>query len=122
MRKKDNELDRRDFMKRSAGATVAATASAALLCKDTVHGAAPKDEKTAIADTLPTRVFGKTGLELPILGHLGFQSSGPFRGAGVLRTPIAHLLTQLKELTVRHFHAGIMHIRSACVQHESSTG
>jgi predicted aldo/keto reductase-like oxidoreductase len=69
MREKNNELDRRGFMKRSAQATAAA--AAAVLSTNTAHGAAPDDKKIPLTDALPTRELGKTKVELPMLGYGG---------------------------------------------------
>jgi len=69
MRQEDYPLNRRDFMKKGAQATAAVAAAAA--SRNTVHGAAPEDKKITFPDTLPTRVLGKTDVELPILGYGG---------------------------------------------------
>ena len=70
----DSTLRRRDFLK---GAALAGAALPAGLA----WAAAPKDKKLTLADTIPTRVFGKTGITLPILGYggaaLGFQEGHP---------------------------------------------
>lgn len=68
MPKDNHELDRRDFIKKSAQATAA---GAAALSMGTAHGAVPKDKKITLTGTLPTRVLGKTGAELPALGYGG---------------------------------------------------
>ncbi len=68
MREERNELDRRDFMKKGAMATAAA---AAVLSANTGHGAAPEDKNITLTDAMPTRVLGKTNVELPILGYGG---------------------------------------------------
>jgi len=70
MREKNHELDRRDFMKKGAQATAAA-AAAAVLSTDAAYGAVPEDKKITLADTIPTRVLGKTNVELPVLGYGG---------------------------------------------------
>ncbi|MEA1952742.1 MAG: aldo/keto reductase [Planctomycetota bacterium] len=69
MHEKNNELDRRDFMKKGAQAT--AVAAAAVLSTNTARGAVPDDEKITLTDAMPTRVLGKTKVELPILGYGG---------------------------------------------------
>ena len=69
MREKNNQLDRRDFMKK--GAQAAAAVAAAVVSTDTLHGAAPGEKTITFTDTLPTRVLGKTKVELPILGYGG---------------------------------------------------
>jgi predicted aldo/keto reductase-like oxidoreductase len=65
----NQELDRRDFMKKGAQATAAA--AAAVLGTNTVQGAGPGDKKITFTDALPTRTLGKTSVELPMLGYGG---------------------------------------------------
>jgi len=67
---KNDELDRRDFMRKGTQATAAAIASV-VLRTSMAHGSAPEDKKITFSDALPTRVLGKTGVELPILGYGG---------------------------------------------------
>ncbi len=68
----NQDLDRRDFMKKGAQATAAAAVAAVGINADaTARGSAPKDKRITYKDTLPTRVLGKTGVELPILGYGG---------------------------------------------------
>jgi predicted aldo/keto reductase-like oxidoreductase len=58
-------LHRREFLKRTAhAAAIASIAGAA-------SAAMPKDKKIKLADTLPARAFGKTGVKLPVLGYGG---------------------------------------------------
>ena len=61
-----NKLGRRDFLKKAAQAAAAASASAGI-----ASAAVPKDKKLTLADTIPARVFGRTGVRLPILGYGG---------------------------------------------------
>jgi len=63
------ELDRRDFMKRSAQATAAAAAT--VLGVGNTHGSVPDNKKITFTDSLPTRELGKTKVELPMLGYGG---------------------------------------------------
>jgi len=70
MRVKNDELHRRDFMKKGTQATAAAVASA-VLSTNAAHGSAPEDKTITFSDALPTRVLGKTKVELPILGYGG---------------------------------------------------
>jgi predicted aldo/keto reductase-like oxidoreductase len=58
-------------MRRGAQATAAAAVLAAGLATNTVHGAEPEDKRITFTDALPTRVLGKTEVELPILGYGG---------------------------------------------------
>ena len=60
-----NQLRRREFLKHAAHAAAAGLAGGA------VSAAVPKDKKLTLADTIPARVFGKTGVRLPILGYGG---------------------------------------------------
>jgi hypothetical protein len=66
MPKETDPLPRRDFLKRAAQAAAAAAVSGGI-----ARAAAPQNDKAALADNLPTRAFGKTGVELPILGFGG---------------------------------------------------
>lgn len=69
MREENNELDRREFMKKGAQATAAA--AAAVLGTNYAHGAVPEDKKITFTDAVPTRELGKTKVQLPILGYGG---------------------------------------------------
>jgi predicted aldo/keto reductase-like oxidoreductase len=62
-------MDRRDFIKKGAQATAATVATG--LGLNTAHGALPADKHITFTDVLPTRVLGKTKVELPILGYGG---------------------------------------------------
>lgn len=59
------ELDRREFIRK----TTQAAAAAAVFSAGVVSANVSKEEN--LTGTLPTRVLGKTGLELPILGYGG---------------------------------------------------
>jgi len=69
MQSKNHDLDRRDFLKKGALATVASAVAASGLSR--AHGAVPADKKITFTDVLPTRVMGRTNVELPILGYGG---------------------------------------------------
>ncbi|MCK4293461.1 MAG: twin-arginine translocation signal domain-containing protein, partial [Planctomycetes bacterium] len=60
MTKMDDELGRREFLKRATQAAAAAVVSTGI-----ASGALPKEKKIDPADTIPTRVLGKTGVKLP---------------------------------------------------------
>jgi predicted aldo/keto reductase-like oxidoreductase len=60
----NHTLRRRGFLRSAALAAAAIPAGTALT-------AAPADKKLTLSDTIPTRVFGKTGVELPILSYGG---------------------------------------------------
>jgi predicted aldo/keto reductase-like oxidoreductase len=62
----NNELGRREFLRK-----VTQTAAAGVISTSIASGAVPKEKKIALADTIPTRVFGKTEVKLPILGYGG---------------------------------------------------
>ena len=64
MAKRTRQLPRREFLKH-------AVAAAAGLAASTASAAVPKDRKLTLADTIPARVFGKTGVKLPVLGYGG---------------------------------------------------
>lgn len=68
MHAKNSGLNRRDFMKEGARATVAA---AALLSANSARGSVSEGKKITFTDAMPTRLLGKTGVELPILGYGG---------------------------------------------------
>jgi hypothetical protein len=61
-----NQVSRRTFLRQAAQAAAVGVVSASM-----ASGAAPKEEKAGLADTMPTRAFGKTGRALPILGYGG---------------------------------------------------
>ncbi len=61
-----NQLPRREFLKHTARA-----AAAAALAAGAASAAVPKGKKIDLADTIPTRAFGKTAVKLPILGYGG---------------------------------------------------
>ena len=69
MHETNQELDRRDFMKKGVQATAAAAAT--MLGRNSVQGAVPDDKKITFTDVLPTRKLGKTTVELPMLGYGG---------------------------------------------------
>jgi predicted aldo/keto reductase-like oxidoreductase len=67
----NNGLDRRNFIKKGVQATAAAAVAAAGLNTNGAHGAVPENKQITFTDALPTRVLGKTKVELPILGYGG---------------------------------------------------
>ena len=69
MHEENQELDRRDFMKK--GAQVTAAAAATVLGGNSVQGAVQEDKTITFTDALPTRELGKTKVELPMLGYGG---------------------------------------------------
>jgi len=71
MRENNYQLDRRDFMKKGAQATAAAAVAAAGLRANASYGTVPEDKKITFTDAMPTRVLGKTNVELPMLGYGG---------------------------------------------------
>jgi hypothetical protein len=60
----DNKLGRREFLRRATQAAAAGVVSTGI-----ASGAVPKEKKIDLADTIPTRALGKTGVKLPILGY-----------------------------------------------------
>lgn len=72
MSKDKERLNRREFIKKG----VQLAAGAAVLGAGIADGAAPKDKQIPLSDAMPTRAFGRTGVELPILG---------FGGAGIVK-------------------------------------
>ena len=63
-----HRLPRREFLKQTARAAVAAAAG---LAAGAASAAMPKDKKLTLTETIPVRLFGKTGVKLPILGYGG---------------------------------------------------
>ncbi len=61
-----DKLGRREFLKRATQVATVAAVSTGAAC-----GAVPKERKIDLADTIPTRVLGKTGVKLPVLGYGG---------------------------------------------------
>lgn len=61
-----DRLGRREFLKRATQAAAAGVVSAGI-----ASGAVPKEKKIDLTDTIPTRVLGRTGVKLPILGYGG---------------------------------------------------
>ena len=66
MNRKVNRIGRREFLKRVAKTAVIGAAATNL-----ARGAVPKDKQIKLTDKIPSRVLGKTGVELPILGYGG---------------------------------------------------
>jgi predicted aldo/keto reductase-like oxidoreductase len=62
----NNELGRRKFLKQAVQAAAAGVISTTI-----ASGAVPKEKKIDTGDAIPTRVLGKTGVKLPILGYGG---------------------------------------------------
>lgn len=62
----NNELGRREFLKRATQAAAAGVISTGI-----ASGVVPNEQKIDLADTIPARVLGKTGMKLPILGYGG---------------------------------------------------
>ncbi|MHC4085853.1 MAG: aldo/keto reductase [Planctomycetota bacterium] len=62
----NNELGRREFLRK-----VTQTVAASVISTGIASGAVPKEKKIPLTDTIPTRMLGKTGVKLPILGYGG---------------------------------------------------
>ena len=63
MNRMNDELGRREFLKRATQA-----AAAGVLSTGIASGAVPKEKKIDAGDAIPTRMLGKTGVKLPMLG------------------------------------------------------
>ncbi len=61
-----DRLGRRKFLK-----TAAQVAAAGAVSSGVVSAGSPKEKKIDAIDAVPTRMFGKTGVKLPILGYGG---------------------------------------------------
>ncbi|MHC4324173.1 MAG: aldo/keto reductase [Planctomycetota bacterium] len=66
MDRPNNEFGRREFLKRAAQVAAAGAVSA-----NVASGEMSKDKKIKLTDKIPSRILGKTGIELPILGYGG---------------------------------------------------
>jgi predicted aldo/keto reductase-like oxidoreductase len=66
MNKPIHDIGRREFLKRTAQ-----TVAVGALVTNFAGGAIPKDKKIKLTDKIPSRILGKTGIELPILGYGG---------------------------------------------------
>lgn len=62
----NNELGRREFLKRAAQTAAAGAVSAGV-----VSAGSPNEKKIDAGAAIPSRVLGKTGVKLPILGYGG---------------------------------------------------
>ena len=62
----NKNLERREFLKVAVKTVAFASVSAR-----SASASMPKKKKVEIADTIPARIFGKTGINLPILGYGG---------------------------------------------------
>ncbi len=61
-----DRIGRREFLKRAAQA-----AAVGGMCAGVASGAVPKNKKISLSGAIPSRVLGKTGVKLPILGYGG---------------------------------------------------
>jgi len=106
MRVKGNDLDRREFMKRSVGAAAATAVAAAGPDTENACEAAPGKKRITVTSALPTRVLGKTKVELPILGYGG--AALPKKWGNTLSTEDrVKLVRHAYESGVRYFDTAI---------------
>lgn len=106
---KNNELDRRDFMKK--GAQVTAAAAATVLGGNAAPGAVPDDKKITFTDALPTRRLGRTQIELPMLGYGG--AALPKKWGNTLSTEDrVKLVRHAYERGIRYFDTAISYTYS----------
>jgi predicted aldo/keto reductase-like oxidoreductase len=63
MNRLNNELGRRDFLKKAAQ-----TAAVGAVCAGVVSAGSPNEKKIDAGHAIPTRMLGKTGVKLPMLG------------------------------------------------------
>lgn len=66
MNKQVNDIERREFLKRAAQ-----TAVVGVIATNLADGVVPEDKQIKLTDKIPSRVLGKTGIELPMLGYGG---------------------------------------------------
>lgn len=93
-----NELNRRRFLKTG----LQATAGAAVLGTGIASAAAPKDKKVTLIGSMATRVLGKTGIEVPVLGYGGVGVVEMFEAEGTLEERAA-LIRHAYDKGVRWF-------------------
>jgi predicted aldo/keto reductase-like oxidoreductase len=114
MKTNSEQLDRREFLKRAtqAAATVAVAAGMA-------SAAAPKDKKRDPADALPSRVLGKTGVKLPMLGY-GGAALPKVWGNPLSSEARVELVRYAYERGVRYFDtAGVTYMESQAILGEA---
>lgn len=75
MNEKIAGLGRREFLKTG----ITAAAGAAVFGAAAGRSAASTPKKVSLTGKIPTRVLGRTGVELPVLGHGGSAMVEPFR-------------------------------------------
>ena len=66
MNRQVGDIERREFLKRAAQTT-----AVGVFATNPAGGAVPKDKQIRFTGEIPSRVLGKTGVELPILGYGG---------------------------------------------------
>ena len=66
MNRQMNDIGRREFLRRTAQTTAIGAMATSL-----AGGAVPGEKRIDLTDKIPSRVLGKTGVELPILGYGG---------------------------------------------------
>jgi len=66
MNRQMNDIGRREFLRRTAQ-----TAAIGAMATSLASGAIPGEKRINLTDKIPSRVLGKTGIELPILGYGG---------------------------------------------------
>jgi len=66
MNRQMNDIGRREFLRRTAQTTAIGAMATSL-----AGGAVPGKKRIDLTDKIPSRVLGKTGVELPILGYGG---------------------------------------------------
>ena len=104
----DNELGRREFLKRATQA-----AAAGVLSTGIASGAIPKEKQVDLADTIPNRILGKTGVKLPILGY---------GGAGLVKIWGSPLSLEDRVKLIRYaYERGIRYFDTACNYMESQS-
>jgi predicted aldo/keto reductase-like oxidoreductase len=108
MTRRTRQLPRREFLKHTVHAVAAAGLGAGA-----ASAAVPKDKKLTLADTIPSRAFGKTGHKLPILGY---------GGAALIKAAGSPLSTEDRVKLVRYvYDRGVRYFDTAGNYGESQT-
>ena len=97
----NQEIGRREFLKRAAKAAVAGVISTGI-----ASGAVPKEKKIDLGDTIPARVLGKTSVELPILGYGGAALPAKF-GNTLSTNDRVNLVRHAYDSGIRYFDTAI---------------
>ena len=101
-----NDIERREFLK-----CAAQTAVLGVIVTNLTEAAVPKDKQIKLKDKIPSRVFGKTGIELPMLGYGG--AALPQKWGNTLSTEDrVKLVRHAYDVGIRYFDTAIIYTYS----------